>query len=57
LRAASTDRKFDPIILARPPQLRRLRADSGLAGFARWSILPSGRSIRNARYGNNVAGF
>jgi len=37
--------------------LRRLRADSGLAGFTRWGILPSRRSIRNARYGNNVAGF
>jgi hypothetical protein len=31
--------------------LRRLRADSGLAGFARWVILLSGRSIGNARYG------
>jgi hypothetical protein len=37
--------------------LRRLRADSELAGFARLSILLRGRPIRNAGYGNNVAGF
>jgi hypothetical protein len=29
-------------------QLRRLRVDSGPAGFARWAILLSSRSIRNA---------
>jgi len=51
LRAASTDRKFDPTVLARPANCGGCAPIQGLQDLRAWAFCSSGRSIRNARYG------